>query len=311
MIYWGRKMDALKLAFDTLIVGALALPWLAMLVRMYLPPEITGKAEPHLAPLAALPEHTREAVIGIVILALGYFLGTAVSRISDDFFDDDELSHILPTELSIRESVYYDEYCSVHNVMAAKGLPKELGKEMVAFCSPGDDETAWRKSWSEVVMEFFRLQEGKLLLEGDDRTTRVRELHSQIVILRGATLNGLVLSTLCLFGFCISFWSQPWTWRKVQTHAIAIALVVCGGYYLWLHFHRLRAGNPHGYHDPPLAEGVMLLLGVAGLLVRAPTKSRWKYARGFGLSLALTIIAYGAWWWTEVMYNQIIIHSSM
>jgi hypothetical protein len=40
-------MDALKLAFDTLIVGALALPWLAVLLRMYVAPEITGYRGAH------------------------------------------------------------------------------------------------------------------------------------------------------------------------------------------------------------------------------------------------------------------------
>jgi hypothetical protein len=263
-----------------------------------------------MAPLAALPEHTREAVLGVVILALGYFLGTAVSRISDDFFDDDELAHSLPTEPSIRESVYYNEYCRVH-AMEAKGLPEKYSKEIAVFCSTEKEDTAWPMKRSNMVMEFFGLQEGKLLLQGEDRTARLHELHSQIVILRGATLNGMVLFTLCLFGFCASFRRQPWRWRELRTYAIPVALVVYGGYCIWLHFHRLQAGNSHAYHDPPLAEGVIVFLGMAGLLARAQVESRWRHFLGCGLSLALTLIAYGAWWGTEVLYNQIIIHSSM
>ena len=103
-------MEALKFAFNTLVIGALALPWLAVLLRMYISPGTDGKAGGPWAVVSALPEHGREAVLSVTILALGYFLGVAVSRISDDFFGEDDLWS-LPTEPSIREDVYYHEYC--------------------------------------------------------------------------------------------------------------------------------------------------------------------------------------------------------
>jgi hypothetical protein len=328
-------MEVLKLAFDTLIVGALALPWLALLVRNLVPE--TKDTEAQLVPLSALPKHTKEAVLSVVILALGYFLGSAVCRISDDFFGDKELSQTMPTEPSIREAVYYHEYCYVHpNVIESKGLPKpknDIAEDHAKFCPTQDRKHADPKNadvwWSDAVIEFFRLQEGKVLLQGEDKTPRLRELHGQIVILRGAALNGIVLSSLFLFGFCGSFRrrsedarqaamaaqvggtamtdsiaraSDSRWWKTGLTYAAAVALIAYGGYCSWNHFQR------EAYHDPPLAEGVMILLGIAGLLARAPVESRWRYARGCGLSSALTLVAYGAWWWTEVIYSQIVIH---
>ena len=118
-------MDALKFAFDTLIVGALALPWLWLFMRIFFQ---RSNGEPPLKfPLIdALSESTRQAVAGVLILAVGYLLGSAVSRISSDFFDDKEILHELPTQSSIRQGVYLHEYCDVHSVLLAREPPAEL-----------------------------------------------------------------------------------------------------------------------------------------------------------------------------------------
>jgi hypothetical protein len=147
------------------------------------------------------------------------------------------------------------------------------------------------------------------LLQGDDKTTRLRELHDQSVILRGATLNGMVLSALCFFGFCASFRRGPDNWRNFgSTRAAAVALTLYGLYCVYRHFQGM-GGDPDSFRDPPLVEGLMVLVGIAGLLARSQVESRWKYAHACGLSLALAIMAYRAWWWTEVMYNQGVIHA--
>jgi hypothetical protein len=311
-------MEALKFAFDTLIIGALALPWLAVLVRMFFLPAIDGKEDGHWPLVSALPEHAREAVLSVVILALGYFLGAAVSRISDDFLGDSDLWS-LPTEPSIRVDVYYHEYCDIQglNVLAAMTLPNQPGTQDVSFCPRTDPvskkragrDARWVDQWSDAITQFFRLEEGKLLLQGDEKTSRFRELHDQIVILRGATLNGMVLSTLCFFGFCASFRRASRNWLSFgSAHAAAAAVLLYGAYSLYRHFRNL-SGDPDSFRDPPLAEATMVLVGIAGLLARARVDSRWKYARGCGFSFAFTIVAYGAWWWTEVMYNQGVIHA--
>jgi hypothetical protein len=309
----GVAMEALKFAFNILIIGALALPWLVVLLRMYSLPPVDGKAERHSALVSALPPHTRDTVLGVTILALGYFLGVAVSRVSDDFFGDPDLWS-LPTASSIREDVYHHEFCDDEGgVLAAAKLPYELGKsKLLQFChakTPASSKRPyWRDDWGDAVTQFFRLEESKLLLQGDDKTTRLRELHDQSMILRGAALNGLVLSTLCFFGFCASFQGGFHNWRRFGSTYAAFALILYGGYRLYTHFQHFQ-GDQDYFRDPPLAEAIIVLVGIAGLLAKAREESRWKYAHGCGLSLALTIVAYGAWWWTEVMYNQGVIHA--
>src|SRR5208282_5369763 len=104
-------MDALKFAFEILIVGALALPWLAILIRMFSPEAASQKPANSLRVfLSVVPEHAQDAVTAVVIIAMGYLLGSAVSRISRNFFND-ELWGSLPTENQIRDGVYRDEYC--------------------------------------------------------------------------------------------------------------------------------------------------------------------------------------------------------
>jgi len=128
-------MEAVKFAFDTLLVGALALPWLSLLVQMHFPPANHG-ADRYSALVSALPKQTREIAVSVVVLSLGYFLGAAVWRISDDFFRDPDVLWHMPTEVSIREDVYVHEYCDVKlpNIGAATPVPAQLKSGPIDFC---------------------------------------------------------------------------------------------------------------------------------------------------------------------------------
>ena len=121
-------MDSLKFAFDTLIIGALALPWLWLFMRIFFQANKDGK-DLKFPLLDALSESTKQLLGGALILALGYFLGSAVSRISSDFFDDTEILHGLPTQTSIRQGVYLHEYCDQHSVLIASKLPGSMVSE--------------------------------------------------------------------------------------------------------------------------------------------------------------------------------------
>jgi len=69
-------------------------------------------------------------------------------------------------------------------------------------------------------------------------------------------------------------------------------------------------GNPYERHrDPPLAEGLLILLGVGGLFVPVADDNPRLFRNLWLMGLVLTLIAYGAWWWTEVLYDQQVIHS--
>jgi succinate dehydrogenase hydrophobic anchor subunit len=306
-------MEAIKFAFDTLLVGALALPWLSVLMQMHFPPA-NQEDDRYSALVSALPKHTREVAMSVMVLSLGYFLGAAVWRISDDFFRDPDVLRHMPTEVSIREDVYVHEYCDIpSNTAAATPVPGRLKFGKMDFCRTDEDKKTpyeqWHDEWTEPITQLFREQEYTLLLQGDDRTTRFRELHDQDVILRGAALNGLTLAVLCLFGFCASFRSGSRHWsRFVATHVPAAVLILYGAYEMLIHLLEFKT-DPDPFRDPPLAEAVIFLLGLGGLRARASEASRWKYAHGCWLSLILTFVAYGAWWWTEVIYNQGVLHA--
>src|SRR5580692_2523158 len=102
-------LDALKFAFEILIVGALALPWLAILVRIFAAEHASKRAEDSLHfYLSVVPKSAQTAVTLVMVIAIGYLLGSSVSRISRNFFND-ELWWRLPTEDRIRVEVYSNE----------------------------------------------------------------------------------------------------------------------------------------------------------------------------------------------------------
>lgn len=170
---------------------------------------------------------------------------------------------------------------------------------------------------NQLIAEFFRLQEGKLLLEGEDKTGRLHELHDQIEILRGATLNGAILFTLSLFGLCALYRAQDnkkipaGTLRillKYASFLLAAACLLLGLWEMHQHF-----GRGEGHADPPLAEALIFLLGVGGLwlCLRIPDDKPRLFRNGCLIAAVLTLIGYGSWWWTEVLYDQQVIHSTI
>jgi hypothetical protein len=62
-------MEWLKIAFDTLVIGALALPWLWLFMRIFFERD-TGRQGNLTFPLfSALSESMRETVAGVLIIA--------------------------------------------------------------------------------------------------------------------------------------------------------------------------------------------------------------------------------------------------
>jgi len=297
--------DALKFAFEILVVGALALPWLTVLNRMF--PTRAGSCL-HFD-LSAVPGPAQTAVTVAVVVAFGYLLGSVVSRISRDVFND-ELFGSLPTEDRIREAVYEDEYCTEHLVRNLSlpfkpdpGLAHKFG-----FC-PGTVQMDTPERFEERVTDLFRLQESALLLQGQDKVDRLRQFYDQINILRGAALNGLILFALCAFGSLGTLRARWGERRALKALTFAPAgLVAAYGLYSLILNHYIHPSRSI-YADPPLAETVLLLLGVGGLVVVSKAKEAAAYFRTCVVAAILTVVSFGAWWWTEVMYDIQVIHS--
>jgi len=394
--YWGPTpmLDALKFAFEILVVAALAVPWLALLHEMF----PSGSGFSLRAWLKLVPGPAGSAVATMVVLAFGYFLGSAIERISRNFFND-ELWGSLPTEIQIRENVYSEAYCQNH-LISELSLPygngTEASKRSFDFCpnlnvarssggqpipsetppapyrveaasglmtaansdsastvagnapNPSPKGLARRpiteKMFRSRVEDMFRLQEGQLLLEGEDKVARLKEYYDQIAVLRGAVFNGLVLAALSAFGILGGLRSRLSSESVLQGLAFipAFLVVVFALYSVPRHFSEQQPDSlrqessrasevplvsqtsgkssnidvpdvsesaPHMYNHPPLAESVFLLLGLSGFVVIAKARQTASYVRTCLVAVVLTAISFGAWWWTEIMYDVEVIHS--
>src|SRR5579863_3948105 len=273
---WRSSMGALTIAFDTTIVGALALPWVYLFIHLFFFDGDKGLldwfGQQDWKNTQGLP-----AVAGVFLFAMAFTLGSAVSRIAQDFFNDDDLRipgifRMTMTENRIIASVYCEtdeglvlvpaanpaladkiktfrsqksNCCSADEsqpqaaeteMLEPKGARQEARRYRTCLQPQKDAKQAapnsspaapppqqpclcermvsgmWRYSYDKqygdaedglikTARDIFGLEENALLLKGEDATLRLRQLHDQIMVLRGATFDGFLTLSLCLFGW--------------------------------------------------------------------------------------------------------------
>jgi hypothetical protein len=161
---------------------------------------------------------------------------------------------------------------------------------------PSEDQSS---CISQSVQTLFQLQEAALTLEGTDKNERLIQLRAQISVLRGAAFDGFVFCALCVFGWCAN---QPIRRAWIMPALFFVEGITTTAKHL-LH-HR---GD---YADPPFMEFAFFTLGVVGLLLvwrrSAPKRSYGRYGL---LAALLSLIAYFGWWWSEVLYDQEVLHT--
>ena len=311
-------MDAFKFAFETVIVGVLALPWLAILLSLIFPKlRLNGSSE-ELGLLAILPEGFRDTAKGALLVSMAYVLGSVVIPLSADLLDDEHWEEIpvvkvLPTEHRIRTQVYRD----LKDIVA--GSEMWLRKGSGAPAIGDDDREALRVSCaSDSLCEdkannaagrILGLQEAALLAEGTDKSDRLRRLHERILVLAGATFNGFLCSLICLFAFCAQ-WAgnlrtlhRPPRWRRGWAALLPVSLVFGAAYLLYLHLKKPDVA------DPPTMELILLVLGSSGVWFFLRDVSPRRYLSFCVIASLLTLGAYGGWWWTEAQYDKQVIYA--
>ena len=338
-------MGALTIAFDITIVGALALPWVLLAIHLlfFEGENWIGEA------LKWVKDRELQAAAGVLLFAMTYTLGSAVSRIARDFFNDDdlylqvggELFRVGMTEDRIVASVYCDSNGD-HLLPAATGNSALAEKIRVFQDDISTGGCARTLRWSErhrfnradndligTARDIFGLQENALLLKGEDATLRLRQLHDQIMVLRGAAFNGLIGFSLCLFAYGVALRrDRGGSWVRlalvpVPVIYLAVALIAT------LHHFGERLPT-----DPPYMEFTLTLLGLVGgwLIwkrpspqssgqVQAPgtvaegkmgTECNWRkehWARLVVFSAILTVGVVLGWWSTEVLYGEQVVYS--
>lgn len=343
-------MGALTIAFDTTIVGALALPWVLLVIHLFF-----FEGENRLEGILDwVKEKEQQAVVGVLLFAMTYTLGSAVSRTARDFFNDDDL-RVQVDGLLFREAVTEDRiiasvYCGAmdNDLLPAQAENPAIAKKVTAFSQQASLEACGRTlRWSErhrynktddllidAARDLFRLQENSLLLKGEDPTLRLRQLHDQIMVLRGAAFNGVTAFLLCVFAWGAALRrDRSRSWLLLTVLPVPAILFAVGLIATVNHF---GEGAPS---DPPYMEFTVLLLAATGMwLVWKPAPSSdkthplknegepqenfaakesaskcfWQPAhcsRLIALSAILTLAAFLAWWSTEVLYAQQVVYS--
>jgi len=352
-------MGAITIAFDTIIVGALALPWFGLVVHLFF-----LEGESRLAVyLRWIKRQQASAVAGVLLFAAAYTLGAAVSRVAQDVFNDDDLYVEVPivhrwmrmaiTEDRIVTKVYCErednallqagtghpalaekihtfrcqktDYCGREcgaapvNSAAANGSCKEflaedaLCRQTLSWLAPSGLHWQADANLNGTGADIFGLEEAAVLLKGEDETQRVRQLHDQIMVLRGAAFNAIVACSLCLFVWGVrarrgnSRSKLGWSITLTPAGFVLVALLA-----LKHHFHARYLTQP------PYMEFVLLLIGATGALLlwrringdgpNEPRLPAGRWAALTGLSAVLVVAAVLGWWGTEVVYAQEVIY---
>src|SRR3984957_4155 len=277
-------MGAFTIAFDIIVVGALALPWVFLVIHLFF-----SQNESSLKKLLGwVKDQQQPALAGILLFAIAFPLGSIVSRIAQDFFDDDDLHlsvfhHLLRmgiTEKSIRTDVFcntfkpepsansgdpssnnpeptngkdpksedaFNKHCQsattaeshlpnsftekhetfraeaeVRDSLAAKTERFKstdpnctyTGRWVIRACDQKTHEyitAEWISEQQNRAGDVFHVHEATIRMKGTDPTERIRQFHDQIVVLRGATFNGMLVSSLCMFWWVSKFRSR-WRW---------------------------------------------------------------------------------------------------
>ena len=281
-------MGAFSIAFDILVVGALAIPWALLVVHLF----FSGNENTLETLLPKLRDQLTPALGGILLFAIAFPLGSVVSRIAQDFFDDDDLHihafHYLfrvgVTESSIRTDVFCKTFKPEAGTeqgdsnLTNSNLPKAAGtatkdavvKKVEDFRSNDpnciytgrwvirtvDPETRREITAVEIgqqqdrALDVFKIHEAAVLLKGTDATERLRQFHDQIMVLRGASFSGIITFSLCLFWWASRFQSVlRWSVLLLYLFPGTVATV--------------NHVNDH-IHDPPYMEFTFFVLAATG-----------------------------------------------
>jgi hypothetical protein len=352
-------MAALSIAFDIIIVGALALPWVLLVIDLFFSTNVSRVR----SLLHWVVQQKQPAVAGVLLFAMTYALGSVVSRIAQDFFDDDDLHihafhrlfRVGVTESSIRTNVFCNAFKNTETPKPSEpstekgeqpkktnsGLSDPTAEKHKTFqennpkceytgrwiirtrdpfthdpvivdkTNPQRITAEWINQQEDLAERIFLYHEAAVLLLGTDANERLRQYHDQIMVLRGAAFNGLIIFTLCFF------W---WSARSLPGLGWAVSFFygLLGVIAVRHHF----AVTP--ISSPPYMEFTLFTLMAAGWYVlatrsakekrgrekRGPRNGRKQFPFGFiVLAAFITVAASLGWWATQVLYDQEIIYS--
>jgi hypothetical protein len=211
-------MDELKLAFETVIVGLLAIPWL--LILFHLGSNILGRKSLLTKASEFLKDgHQSFALMGPLIIGLAYCAGTVLFPFADDYFND---PHRFPVHVRGDDAIRVDTLTSlyfkhkyynlnpndfVRLANAEDEIKKidELGPKAVKREKDTNLEDVYKglcKDLKDPTHSIYNYQ--KFYDYNSSKGYEVlKPLSSRIIVLRGAVLNGLLLLGALLLLFLV------------------------------------------------------------------------------------------------------------
>jgi hypothetical protein len=171
--------------------------------------------------------------------------------------------------------------------------------------------------------EILGLQENALMEKGQDYTVRLRQLHDQVMVLRGAAFNGVLGFSLSLFAWeGVIRRKRPGSWVRWAFFTVPVFYFAVG---VIATAHHFAQGFPP---EPPYIEFILFLLAAVGTWLLLKPQNEMKAVAGEPneasskdclkeehwlrivlLSAALTVGAFLGWWSAEVFYAQQVIYS--
>ena len=220
-------MEDIKLAFETVVVGLMAFPWLLILayILYYL---FTRKNLFNKARGFWQDKEQPFALIGTFILGLAYCLGTVIFPLADDLFNESRnISGVeIKADGEIRTDVmmkaYYKDKFYKLDPKDFPGLPnvREIERKARA-AGPKPTEEAM----DEVTKGYHSIYNfQKYTVFNSPKGHEVlMPLHSRIVVLRGAVFNGLFLLGTLLLLTALAGLEALFRWIKARTRRVAEA----------------------------------------------------------------------------------------
>ena len=323
-------MDVFKLAFETTIVGISAFLWVGIAILLISPNFLTR--------IRSTLAGVNQSLIGAVLLAAAYCLGSAILPISAQLVNDE---HWPLPEDSLRCRVVVEEgrrlslvntrlpnhsipeadtnACACSYWTHLRGGDTATGKKNSLEGAPlaalavnrgtaeenSDQQT--KANEQRKLLTKFELQETRALGQGANKEELFRQLRERIIVLRGAVFNGFVLFLICLFGCIAPEQGQPFNWRRtfpgIMLASCLTVFVIHSGYQDLM--------NPNIF-DIPVLEAVLGTITVFGgfLAVNGVRHSPFLQIRFLVVIALAAALAYGGWIWSEVLYDQQVISFS-
>jgi len=333
-------MDVFKLAFETTVVGLLTFVWLAVGLDLLFP-NFFAKA------LSTLTDKNQSAVgVALLTLAYCFgsaIMPVAGQLMNDEHWPLPE--YAIRCWVSIRETWLLEQVdgdsnlligptlsndfssshplsdcqCSYMDIFfqrdpSAKldeparvlNLPRSFHEFQLKKQKVEDDEPGRRD-----VLTLFGIYESKILGDLSEKNDSFRQLHERIIVLRGAVINGVILFILCFFRAMARSNTEQFQWKVVNR--VWIKTVLGAGLaaaFTWLSVRNAYKDliTPNIF-DIPILEmlfGTAIIFGGYWVIRGVPYRSFLNW-RSVLVTIFLTLLAYGGWIWSEVIYDGQII----